>query len=47
MSRKRAMKSYLIALVISSLFMTGCAQMIAATSGSEPVGKQEGERTLS
>ncbi|HMU86338.1 MAG TPA: BON domain-containing protein [Agitococcus sp.] len=41
------MKKSLIFLMISSLWLTGCAQMIAATSGSEPVGKQEGERTLS
>lgn len=41
------MKKTLIFLIISSLWLTGCAQMIAATSGSAPVGKQEGERTLS
>ena len=46
-SRRLDMKKSLIFLMISSLWLTGCAQMIAATSGSEPVGKQEGERTLS
>lgn len=46
-SRRLTMKKSLIFLMISSLWLTGCAQMIAATSGSEPVGKLEGERTLS
>lgn len=46
-SRRLDMKKTLIFLVMSSLWLTGCAQMIAATSGSAPVGKQEGQRTLS
>ena len=32
---------------ITTLLLNGCTQFIAATSGTEPVGKTEGQRTLS
>ena len=40
-------KLLLITLFSCTTLMTGCAQMLAAASGSEPVGTGEGQRTLS
>jgi osmotically-inducible protein OsmY len=40
-------KLLLITAIGLTTLMTGCAQMLAAASGSEPVGATEGQRTLS
>lgn len=40
-------KLLLITAMSLTTLMTGCAQMLAAASGSEPVGATEGQRTLS
>lgn len=40
-------KLILSMMIIGSIGLTGCAQMMAAASGSEPVGATEGQRTLS
>lgn len=40
-------KLLLILLMSCTTLMTGCAQMLAAASGTEPVGTAEGQRTLS
>lgn len=41
------MKAVVVALFIATVGLSGCAQMIAAASGPEPVGQKEGQRTLS
>ena len=40
-------KLLLITALSLTTLMTGCAQMLAAASGSEPIGATEGQRTLS